>query len=201
MNQQPPQDISARRNPTFDCELPPDVRAEFYRPKRARILVPPEPPKRPSGGNSERSGANIAGRWLWTLFFVLTLVVLAGRFATTPASHPIAAPPAVQTLDPSLNRRSSPAATPAAVVPIPVPRAQLVRLPAPVPRGQLVRLPSQQLIRMPYGTEVLATLRGGLGSEAQLPRVGHIGDLYVVGTTPWIWVQVPGTAAPTWVDP
>jgi hypothetical protein len=56
-------------------------------------------------------------------------------------------------------------------------------------------------ITMPYNVEVLATLRGFLDTENQLPRVGHIGDMYVVGTTPWIYIQVPGTTAPTWIDP
>jgi hypothetical protein len=57
------------------------------------------------------------------------------------------------------------------------------------------------VITMPYGTVVHAALRGFLENENQLPRVGHIGDMYVVGTTPWVWIQVPSTAAPTWVDP
>jgi hypothetical protein len=56
-------------------------------------------------------------------------------------------------------------------------------------------------ITMPYGMEVSATLRGFLENENQLPQVGHIGDMYVVGHMPWIWVTVPGTTAPTWVDP
>jgi hypothetical protein len=56
-------------------------------------------------------------------------------------------------------------------------------------------------ITMPYGTVVRATLRGFLENENQLPRVGHIGDMYVVGTTHWIFITVPGTSTPTWVDP
>ena len=54
---------------------------------------------------------------------------------------------------------------------------------------------------MPYGTVVRATLRGFLENENQLPRVGHTGDMWVVGNVPWIWITVPGTGAPTWVDP
>jgi hypothetical protein len=56
-------------------------------------------------------------------------------------------------------------------------------------------------ITMPYGTVVRATLRGFLEQENQLPQVGHIGDMHVVGSVPWIWNQVPGTTTPTWVDP
>jgi len=57
------------------------------------------------------------------------------------------------------------------------------------------------VITMPYGTVVRATLRGFLENENQLPRVGHTGDMWVVGNVPWIWITVPGTGAPTWVDP
>jgi hypothetical protein len=74
------------------------------------------------------------------------------------------------------------------------------------PRVELVELaPSHidqtHVITMPYGMVVRATLRGFLENENQLPRAGHIGDMYVVGDVPWIWIQVPGTSAPTWVDP
>jgi hypothetical protein len=54
---------------------------------------------------------------------------------------------------------------------------------------------------MPYGERVIGTLRGFLGSETQLPRIGHIGDTWIVNNVPWIWLTVPGTTAPTWVDP
>jgi hypothetical protein len=37
---------------------------------------------------------------------------------------------------------------------------------------------------MLYGMEVLCTLRGYLGTEAQLPREDHIGDMWVVGDLP-----------------
>jgi hypothetical protein len=77
----------------------------------------------------------------------------------------------------------------------------------PAPRAQLVRLPEWQLgtsriLYMPYGTEISATLKGYLGSEALLPQSGNaIGDTWIVGTTPWVWITTPGTTAPTWVDP
>jgi hypothetical protein len=84
------------------------------------------------------------------------------------------------------------------------PRAQLVKLPPP--RAQLIRLPEwkiddSHLLQMPYGTEVFATLRGYLGSEAQLPRLGHIGDAWAIGDNIRVWATVPGTGMPTWVDP
>jgi hypothetical protein len=80
----------------------------------------------------------------------------------------------------------------------------VVRLPAP--RTDIFAITSEHIdqthtITMPYGTQVSATLRGFLEQENQLPRVGHIGDMYVVGSVPWIWIQAPGTTAPTWIDP
>ena len=57
---------------------------------------------------------------------------------------------------------------------------------------------------MPYdgSFEVLGVLRGYLSDVGQLPRTENkIGDVWVVNDVPWLWVTVPGTAAPTWVDP
>jgi hypothetical protein len=75
-----------------------------------------------------------------------------------------------------------------------------------VPRDDVFAISPEHLdeshdIMMPYGMVVRATLRGFLEQENQLPRVGHIGDMYVVGSVPWIFIQVPGTTALTWVDP
>jgi hypothetical protein len=55
---------------------------------------------------------------------------------------------------------------------------------------------------MPYGIEVLATYRGRQPSEYLLPSSGnHIGDMYMVGTTPWVWIWIPGAAHADWIDP
>jgi hypothetical protein len=55
---------------------------------------------------------------------------------------------------------------------------------------------------MPYRIEVLAKLKGLAASEAMLPMSGNrIGDTFVVGRTPWIWLVAPGAGRPTWVDP
>jgi hypothetical protein len=44
--------------------------------------------------------------------------------------------------------------------------------------------------------------KGYLADVAQLPRSGNaIGDTWVIGRTPWLWLTVPGTTSPTWVDP
>jgi hypothetical protein len=71
------------------------------------------------------------------------------------------------------------------------PRAQLVRLPAP--KALLIKLPEwrigeQHRLLMPYGTEVVGQLN-------------HIGDTWIVGTTPWIWLVAPGLNHANWADP
>jgi hypothetical protein len=73
----------------------------------------------------------------------------------------------------------------------------------------LLRLPEwkagqeRQLI-MPYGLKVTGRLKGQLAGEWLLPASGNqIGDTWLVGEeyVPWVWLTVPGTAAPNWVDP
>lgn len=77
----------------------------------------------------------------------------------------------------------------------------------PAPRAHLVRAPEWQpgqarIMRMPYDMEVQGVLKGSLSDEAFLPRSGNaIGDTWIVGRTPWIWITTPGTAVPQWVDP
>jgi hypothetical protein len=98
----------------------------------------------------------------------------------------------------------------------PTPRAELVRLPAPraelvrasgARRAELISLPgwhvgNSKLMLLPDGMEVRGTLRGALCDASQLPASGNqIGDTWLVGTTTWLWLTVPGTAAPQWVDP
>jgi hypothetical protein len=211
------QEPSARRfSPSqFDCPLPPDARDELLQPRRPRILTrPPGPPQRPPQVDSVRRWWHPAFGWLLGLIFFGALGVIMSRLVDKPtASHPVPAPPPVVQPAPAA---LSPPSTPI-VAPIqPTPRTRLVRLPTPPPRAQLVRLPPARVelvelvashldethvITMPYGTVVRATLRGFLGSETQLPRVGRIGDMYVVGTVPWIWTTAPGATTPMWIDP
>jgi hypothetical protein len=219
----------------FDTILPPDARSELQQPRRRedtdRRL--PGPPKRPPQVNLERSPRHPTLGWLLALTGVAALCAVIGLSWPSPEkraaalqasalksreteaaaakalealrSHTSQAPESVQPT-PVPVVQPTPAATPSGAVPIPVPRAQLVRVPRATARVQLVELTPEHIdeshrITMPYGTEVRATLRGFLGSETQLPRTGRIGDMYVVEQTPWIWIQVPGTTAPTWVDP
>jgi hypothetical protein len=85
------------------------------------------------------------------------------------------------------------------------PRAVLVKLPPP--RAELVRLPEWRIgeerpVMMPYNLEVRATYKGRLGSEKLLPLEGNqLGDMWVVGDTPWIWLWAPGAATASWIDP
>lgn len=220
------QDYSARTSvssPSFDCELPEHAREEILRPRRPRILEqPPSPPQKPPQVNSGRSRGHPALGWLLALAGVVTLFVLIGLSWPSPAARDkalqesadrqreteAAASRALEAL-----RKSAPQPTPAPIVqPTPAatpavtaPRARLVRLPAPPPWRITELTPSHidesHVLMMPYGLEVRATLRGFLGALDQLPRVGHIGDMYIVENFPWIWLQVPGTSVPTWVDP
>jgi hypothetical protein len=66
-------------------------------------------------------------------------------------------------------------------------------------------MPGQaRILHMPYDMtmEVRGVHKGYLSDESFLSQSGnHIGDTWIVGTTPWVWITVPGTRAPTWVDP
>ena len=191
----------------YECVPPEDVRAELRgrgRPSspEAKVDTPPTPPPvRPSSPvKSARGWSNWHGSALAALGLVLAAVVITAELSRQPA------PPVTPV----------PVSTPkASVTPVLAPQTATPVLP-PAPRAQLVRLPTQQQsltdlspahideshdIMMPYGTVVRATLRGFLEQESQLPKVGRIGDMFMVGTMPWIWIQVPGTTAPTWIDP
>jgi hypothetical protein len=55
---------------------------------------------------------------------------------------------------------------------------------------------------MPYNLEVLATYKGQLGSESMLPTNGNaLGDTWIVGETPFVWIWAPGAARADWIDP
>jgi hypothetical protein len=200
---------------SFDCELPPNARAEMLKARRPHKR-PPAAPRR------------VLIFLAWFGAPVLLIALLCAVLSVSgwqPASR--GASKTQRIARAALDRINIPAVsapTPAVSGPVeqvveqPIlpPRARLIKLPPPTPRAALVRLPAPPAnisaitpehldeshdITMPYGTVVHATLRGFLDQENQLPRVGHIGDMYVVGTVPWIFIQVPGTAAPCWVDP
>jgi hypothetical protein len=55
---------------------------------------------------------------------------------------------------------------------------------------------------MPYGVEVRGLLKGSLASQELLPQSGNqLGDTWVVGRVPWVWITLPGWSQPMWIDP
>jgi hypothetical protein len=85
------------------------------------------------------------------------------------------------------------------------PRAVLLKLPPP--RAELIRLPEWRIgeerpVMMPYNLVVLATYKGRLASQEMLPSSGNqLGDTWVVGETPWVWIFAPGALQADWIDP
>jgi hypothetical protein len=223
--------------PTQQAEHPSHRAERILQPQRARILAKPPAPKKRSWLDSARRWWHPAFGWLLALVFVVAVVAVSrpspekraaalresaerSREAEVKAAEALKdlksppSPAPVFQPTPAVQPMPTAMPTPSGVVPIPAPRAMLVKLPPP--RAQLVRLSQPRVdlveiapshvdethtIWMPYGTQVRATLRGFLENENQLPQVGRIGDMYVVGNIPWIWIQVPGTTAPTWIDP
>jgi hypothetical protein len=192
----------ARKFQSFDTVLPAEVRVEFSRPKRPRIL-----------GRLQSLDPNtlwLAGAIVSAAIILAVGIGVAGRhqmqqLAATPEPASAAAPTqiAVPTVAPTIDRKPAPrsvlAATPYA------PRATLVKLPPP--RAVLVRLPQWRIgeerpVMMPYGLEVAALLKGKLPSTDMLPMSGNtIGDTWIVGDSAWVWVAAPGTGSANWIDP
>ena len=61
----------------------------------------------------------------------------------------------------------------------------------------------QYTATMPYDNlEVLATFRGWLLSQDDLPSHRNaIGDMYLVGNVPFVWLFAPGASRGGWIDP
>jgi hypothetical protein len=150
----------------------------------------------------------------WVLIALLLLLLLAAlctRRQETSSRAPASIQPA-PAIEPTPALPPTPAGTPSSVSPsrpvfLPqsgpsVPRAQLVRLP-PSTRPRLIwYVGTSRLLTMPYGVEVLGLLKGRLASTALLPQSGNqLGDTWVVGHTPWVWIVAPGWSQPLWIDP
>src|SRR5436309_15110333 len=71
----------------FDCELPQGVRAELLRPKRPRILLPPDPPEKRSRRDSSPSWPNAAMLGICALFFAIACLAVVGWFANKPTAR------------------------------------------------------------------------------------------------------------------
>ena len=192
----------ARRFQSLDTELPDDVRVEFSRSKRPRILGPIAP--------GDRNILWLAGAIVSGAIILAVGIGVAGRhetqqLAATQEPNSAAAPTqiATPTLASTIDRKPAPKSEPAAA-PY-APRATLVKLP-PL-RAVLVRLPQWRIgeerpVMMPYGLEVAALLKGKLPLRDMLPVSGNaIGDTWVVGDSAWVWVAAPGAASANWIDP
>jgi hypothetical protein len=210
------QDFSTARRfhlSSYECEPPPDVRAELVRPRRPRILKRP-----PERSRWEPRHSILAFAFLMLAGAVLTNLLHPARESIDSQI----APSPEQSATPAATPVPTPQPAPLAPAPTPhtswqsylaaeqtrAPRAQLVKLSPP--RAQLVRpdsLPSpvpgrQYLATMPYNVEVLATYRGRLDAEWMLPQSGNaIGDMWLVDTTPWVWIWAPGANRADWIDP
>jgi hypothetical protein len=83
-------------------------------------------------------------------------------------------------------------------VKLPPPRAPLAGDLPPLVVGQ------HYLATMPYDNnlEVLMTFKGWLPSQDDLPSHRNaIGDMWLVGSTPWVWIWAPGATHADWIDP
>jgi hypothetical protein len=71
------------------------------------------------------------------------------------------------------------------------------------PRAQRVfRVGKHYSLIMPYDLEVRALYKGRLPSTQALPYLSNrIGDMWLVGSVPWIWIVAPGASRADWIDP
>jgi len=191
---------------SYDCELPPEVRSELTGPRR-----PPIPPIEKDRALSVPKPESKAPFYF---VFAICLVALAGaiyaswrqwdaeRAKTNQAiSQPLAPQPTPVTLPPGNASRwleyltHNPPALRAVLVKLPPPRAQLVHLPE-------WRIGERRPVMMPYNIVALATYKGRLAADWMLPSSGNqIGDMWVIGQTPWVWIWAPGATHADWIDP
>jgi hypothetical protein len=191
---------SARRSQSFDTVLPDDVRAKFTRRQRPRRLGRLEFP--------DRNILWLAGAIAFGAVIVALAIGLPGRLErqqTAAMPEPISTARPAQTASPPPTPALAAAGRPALATAGTAPQATLVKLPPP--RAILVRLPQWHIgevrpVKMPYGLEVEARLKGRLPSTDVLPMSGNsIGDTWAVGDSAWVWVAAPGTGSASWIDP
>ena len=195
-----------RYNPGYDTELPEQARLELDRPRRPRIL-----------GRKTKSTLKKSPKWPLYLALHITIVVVGGTMATWRQE------PTAERTNKAISQLLVPQPAPTPMTPAPgrasrwtlylatqqtpAPRATLVKLPPP--RAQLVGdlsplIPGKRyLATMPYDNlEVLATFRGWLPSQDDLPsHPNAIGDMYLVGNVPFVWLFAPDATHADWIDP
>ena len=77
-------------------------------------------------------------------------------------------------------------------------RAQLVATP-PLPQHATG---TQQMTRMPDGSQLLTTFKGYLSDVSQLPLHGaQMGDAWAIGNSLWVLTRVGNSQVHGWVDP
>ena len=60
----------------------------------------------------------------------------------------------------------------------------------------------ERQLLLPSSLKVSGRLRGWVASGDMLPQSGNaIGDTWVVGGTPYVWMVAPGAAQADWIDP
>jgi hypothetical protein len=169
-------------SPRFDCELPPEVRAELVSPRRPRILqvIRRDRPRQP--------------------WFFIALALAIPLALIIAADFSILRRPSTAVPTPVL---PTPIPTPA---PVPTSKADISEPPLLVSspnderffRSEVVR--SGRSVRMPYGEAVRIIVLGTLPDQESLPLTGnHIGDTYHVGDAEFVWVAPEGIGQ--WIDP
>jgi hypothetical protein len=74
-------------------------------------------------------------------------------------------------------------------------------------RAQSISLPEWKVaetrpVTVPYNLEVLATFRAWRPLHGDLPsHPNQIGDMYLVGNVPFVWLFAPGASRAGWIDP
>jgi hypothetical protein len=182
--------------PRFECELPPPVRQELFKPKKPKIV----------NWTAVVQLAVILGvLTIWSLFLkyppapdpkdqaIMQRIIAATSVqlsqSTPVATHPVFTPP-----DARKARREQGFLSFEDYSNPPAPKAELIKLPA-------WQIGETRPMQMRYGEVVNATLRGQVDSYNQLPRRGQLGDMWIVDGTPWIWTHPSGSAFTTWIDP
>jgi hypothetical protein len=164
----------------FDCELPPEVRAELVPPRRSQIL------QRPAPDHAFRSRLVLAS---------LAILMGVGGIATV-ITQPIT----------SQRIAAQPTPTPAST-PTP-PHLETAPLLVSSPNDERFFVPEVRRtkylhqIQMPYGETLIAHYLGDLPDQEALPQTGnHIGDEYSIGSYRFVWVAPYGADAGHWIDP
>jgi hypothetical protein len=161
--------------PRFDCELPPEVRAELLPPRRPRILKVTLPVRRPKHP------------WFFIAVAFAIPAALVVAVSLSDLRYRLAPP--------------LPASTPA---PTHLETPEVVTSPNDKRffPSEVRRTKYLHQIQMPYGETLIAHYLGDLPDQEALPQTGnHIGDEYSIGSYRFVWVAPYGADVGHWIDP